>query len=152
MSYKLSPHFSLSEFLQSDTATRQAIPNTPSAAHIAAMERLCRRVLEPVRAHFGKPVRITSGFRSPALCVAVGSSVTSQHAKGEAADFEMAGVDNRDVAVWLRDNLPFDQLILENYVQGQPNSGWIHISYREGRLRKNVLTYTRRNYFKGLLK
>lgn len=152
MSYKLSPHFSLSEFLKSDTATRQRIPNTPSAVHITAMERLCRRVLEPMRAHFGKPVRITSGFRSPALCVAVGSSVSSQHAKGEAADFEISGVDNREVAIWMRDNLPFDQLILENYVQGQPNSGWIHISYREGRLRKDVLTYTRRAYFKGLLK
>ena len=152
MSVKLSDHFSLAEFTRSNTARRQAIPNTPNAAHIAAMKKLCRHVLEPLRAHFGKPIRITSGYRSPALCVAIGSSVSSQHAKGEAADFEIAGVDNRSVAIWLRDHLPFDQLILENYVQGQPNSGWIHISYREGRLRKDVLTYTRRNYFKGLLK
>lgn len=151
MSYKLSPHFGLAEFLKSDTAARRQIANTPSAAHIGAMERLCRHVLEPLRQHFGRPIQISSGFRSPALCVAVGSSVASQHAKGEAADFEIAGIDNREVAVWIRDHLPFDQLILENYVQGQPNSGWLHVSYRDGRLRKEVLTYTRRNYFKGLL-
>lgn len=151
MSYKLSPHFSLAEFLKSETAERRNIPNVASASNIAAMEKLCRHVLEPVRAHFGRPVRITSGFRSPALCVAVGSSATSQHAKGEAADFEITGIDNLTVARWIRDKLPFDQLILENYVQGQPNSGWIHVSYRESRLRKEVLTYTRRTYFKGLL-
>lgn len=151
MSGKLSPHFTLPEFTRSDTATRRGIRNVPDTAHINAMRLLCAKVLEPVRAHFGKPVRITSGFRSPALCLAVGSSVSSQHARGEAADFEISGVDNLTVARWIRDHLPFDQLILENYVQGQPNSGWIHVSYREGRLRKEVLTYTRRSYFKGLL-
>lgn len=115
------------------------------------MRVLCVKVLEPLRAHFGHPIRITSGFRSRALCVAVGSAVTSQHAKGEAADFEISGIDNLTVARWLRDHLPFDQLILENYVMGQPNSGWIHASYRDGRLRKESLTYARRTYFKGLL-
>lgn len=151
MSHKLSPNFALSEFLKSDTAERRRIANVPNTGQIAAMTRLCLRVLEPVRANFGQPVRITSGFRSPALCVAVGSSKASQHAKGEAADFEVVGIDNATVARWIRDHLPFDQLILENYVQGQPNSGWIHVSYRDGRLRKDVLTYTRRTYFKGLL-
>lgn len=151
MTGKLSPHFSLAEFTKSDTAQRQNIANVPSTVQIAAMSLLCHRVLEPVRAHFGKPVRITSGFRSPKLCVAVGSSMNSQHAKGEAADFEISGVDNLTVARWMRDHLPFDQLILENHVQGQPNSGWIHVSYRNNRLRKDVLTYTRRSYFKGLL-
>ncbi|HET6536720.1 MAG TPA: D-Ala-D-Ala carboxypeptidase family metallohydrolase [Sphingopyxis sp.] len=151
MTGKLSPHFTLPEFTRSDTATRRGIRNVPSTVQIAAMATLCHRVLEPVRAHFGKPVMISSGFRSPELCLAVGSSIGSQHAKGEAADFEVRGVDNYHVACWIRDHLPFDQLILENYVQGQPNSGWIHVSYREGRLRKDVLTYTRRAYFKGLL-
>jgi len=151
MSVRLSANFSLAEFTRSATAETRRIDNTPNAAQIEAMKRLCAKVLEPVRAHFGRPVRITSGFRTPALCVAVGSSVGSQHALGEAADFEIAGVDNVTVARWIRDTLPFDQLILENYVQGQPNSGWIHCSYREGRLRKDVLTYSRRTYFKGLL-
>lgn len=148
---KLSPHFSLAELTASATATARGIDNRPNDAHINAMRLLCTKVLEPLRAHFGRPIRITSGFRSPALCLAVGSTIASQHAKGEAADFEINGVDNLTVARWLRDHLPFDQLILENYVMGQPNSGWIHVSYREGRLRKEALTYARRTYFKGLL-
>ncbi|MEJ7933664.1 D-Ala-D-Ala carboxypeptidase family metallohydrolase [Sphingobium sp. AN558] len=115
------------------------------------MRTLCAKVLEPVRAHFGKPVRITSGFRSVQLCLAVGSSSSSQHAQGEAVDFEIDGIDNVTVATFIRDRMAFDQLILENYTRGQANSGWIHVSYRDGRLRKDVLTYARRTYFKGLL-
>lgn len=148
---QLSPHFSLAEFTASATASSHRIANTPDAAQIAAMKLLCAKVLEPLRAHFGKPVRITSGFRSPRLCLAVGSSATSQHARGEAADLEIPGIDNVTVAGFIRDRLPFDQLILENYVRGRPNSGWIHVSYRDGRLRKETLTYSRRAYFNGLL-
>lgn len=148
---QLSPNFSLAELTASATASAQGIANTPGARQIAALQLLCAKVLEPVRAHFGKPVRITSGFRSIKLCLAVGSSSTSQHAQGEAADFEISGVDNVTVATFIRDRMAFDQLILENYTRGQPNSGWIHVSYREGRLRHDVLTYSRRAYFKGLL-
>ncbi|BAV65764.1 D-Ala-D-Ala carboxypeptidase family metallohydrolase [Sphingobium cloacae] len=148
---QLSPHFSLAEFTASATATAQRIDNTPGARSIAAMQLLCAKVLEPLRAHFGRPIRVTSGFRSVKLCLAVGSSSASQHAQGEAADLEIPGIDNVSVATFIRDRLAFDQLILENYVRGQPNSGWIHVSYREGRLRKDVLTYSRRTYFRGLL-
>jgi len=148
---QLSPNFSLAEFTASATANAARIDNNPNAAQIAAMKLLCGKVLEPLRAHFGKPIRVTSGFRSPKLCLVVGSSVDSQHAKGEAADFEITGIDNVTVASFIRDRLAFDQLILENYTRGQPNSGWIHVSYRDGRLRKDVLTYSRRAYFKGLL-
>lgn len=148
---QLSPNFTLAEFVASATASAQGIDNRPSAAQIAAMKLLCAKVLEPVRAHFSRPIHLTSGFRSPGLCLAVGSSVESQHAKGEAGDFEIPGIDNVTVATFIRDRLPFDQLILENYVRGKPNSGWIHVSYRDGRLRKDVLTYSRRAYFKGLL-
>lgn len=148
---QLSPNFSLAEFVASATASAQRIDNTPSDAHIVAMKTLCAKVLEPLRAHFGKPIHLTSGFRSPKLCLAVGSTVESQHAKGEAADFEIPGIDNVTVATFIRDRMAFDQLILENYTRGQPNSGWIHVSYRDGRLRKDVLTYSRRAYFKGLL-
>lgn len=148
---KLSPNFSLAEFTASATAAARRIDNTPTAVQIAAMKLLCAKVLEPLRAHFGRPVRITSGFRTPALCIAVGSTTSSQHAKGEAADLEIPGIDNVTVATFIRDRLPFDQLILENYVWGQPNSGWIHVSYRDGRLRKDVLTYSRKTYFRGLL-
>lgn len=148
---QLSPNFSLAEFTASATAKAQGIDNTPGARQIAAMQLLCTHVLEPLRAHFGKPIRITSGFRSIKLCLAVGSSSTSQHAQGEAADLEIPSIDNVTVASFIRDHLPFDQLILENYTRGQPNSGWIHVSYRDGRLRHDVLTYARRTYFKGLL-
>lgn len=148
---QLSPNFSLAELTVSATASAQDIANTPGARQISALQLLCARVLEPVRAHFGKPVRITSGFRSIKLCLAVGSSSTSQHAQGEAADFEIPGIDNVTVATFIRDRMAFDQLILENYTRGQPNSGWIHVSYRDGRLRHDVLTYSRRSYFKGLL-
>lgn len=148
---QLSPSFTLAEFTASSTASSLRIDNTPNAAQIAAMKLLCAKVLEPLRAHFGRPIRITSGFRSPRLCVAVGSSAGSQHVKGEAADLEISGIDNVTVATFVRDRLPFDQLILENYVRGQPNSGWIHVSYRDGRLRKETLTYSRRTFFKGLL-
>ena len=148
---QLSPNFSLAEFTASATAKAQGIANTPGTRQIAAMQLLCAKVLEPLRSHFGKPVRITSGFRSIKLCLAVGSSSTSQHAQGEAADLEIPGIDNVTVATFIRDRLPFDQLILENYIRGQSNSGWIHVSYRDGRLRHDVLTYARRTYFKGLL-
>lgn len=151
MTIKLSPNFSLAEFTRSDTAARRQIRNVPDDRQILAMKLLCQKVLEPLRAKFGRPIRITSGFRSPELCLAIGSSRTSQHARGEAADFEIMGVDNLTVAKYIRDYLAFDQLILENYVRGDPNSGWIHVSYREGRVRKDVLTYMRRTYFKGLV-
>ena len=81
-----------------------------------------------MRDHFGR-VKVTSGYRSPELCTAIGSSVNSQHAKAEAADFEVMGTDNAELADWIKDNLPYDQLILEYYTPGEPNSGWIHCSY-----------------------
>ncbi|WP_239806969.1 D-Ala-D-Ala carboxypeptidase family metallohydrolase [Croceicoccus hydrothermalis] len=148
---KLSPHFSLTEFTNSATARRLGIANGPTLDHIEAMGHLCHAVLEPVREQFGRPVRITSGYRSPALSRAVGSSARSQHCKGQAADFEIPGVSNLTVATWIRDNLRFDQLILENYVRGDPNSGWTHCSYRPDRARHSVLTYSRRKYWKGLV-
>ena len=72
---------------------------------------------------------MTSGFRSEDLCLAIGSSRNSQHAKAEAADFECIGVDNAELADWIHKNLSYDQLILEYYTPGEPNSGWIHCSW-----------------------
>lgn len=150
---KLSPNFSLREFTRSRTARRLHINNTPGPEEIEAMKLVCEKILEPVRLYFGnQPVRVTSGYRSPKLNKAVGSSWRSQHRKGEAVDFEIPGVPNYEVARFIRDNLEFDQLILENYIRGEPNSGWIHVSYRKGRARKSVLTYMRRKYFKGLIR
>ena len=130
---KLSANFTLSELTKSQTAVRKNIKNEPSTAHVENLIHLAETVLQPVRDHFGKPGVISSGYRSPELCEASGSSAKSQHAKGEAADFEIPGVDNMQLATWINKNTDFDQLILEFYEPGDPNSGWVHCSaVREG--------------------
>jgi hypothetical protein len=121
----LSPNFTLAEL----TRTSQPYPNVPGPAEIAALTALCVNVIEPVRAHFGKPVRVNSGYRSQKVNAAVGSSPGSQHRKGEAGDIEIDGVSNADLAIWIRDHLAFDQVILENHKKGVPGSGWVHVSW-----------------------
>ena len=136
---KLSQHFSYQEFIKSQTAARKGIKNEPDDAQLYSMKMVCMNILEPIRTTFERPVIITSGFRSPELCVAIGSSTNSQHAKGEAADFEIPGVDNRELALWIKSELEYDQLILEFYKDNEPTSGWIHCSYTEGMPRKQFL-------------
>lgn len=142
---QLSEHFSLAEMTRSDTANRIGDANQPGQAEIDRLRALCTNVLEPVRRHFGKPVKVNSGYRSLRTNRAVGSGDGSQHRRGEAADIEIPGVSNVDLARWIRDNLDFDQLILERYTPGVPSSGWVHVSWREagrrGKAGKNgVLT------------
>ena len=150
---KLSDNFSVIEFTKSQTAERKGIQNNPNEIHTIAMVELCLNVLERVRSAFGKPVTINSGYRSPALCEAIGSKSTSQHCDGEAADIEIYGVSNYDLAKYIENNLNFDQLILECWDGIEPNSGWVHVSYvNENANRKDVLTYTRQNgYTKGIV-
>ena len=136
---KLSQHFSYQEFIKSQTASRKGIKNEPDDAQLYNMKMICANILEPVRDNFGGPVIITSGFRSPELCVAIGSSTNSQHAKGEAADFEIPGTSNKDVADWIHENLVYDQLILEFFDGKDPNSGWIHCSHKGNDNRKQYL-------------
>ena len=124
----LSRNFTLSELIKSDTAIRRGINNNPNAEQIEKLKALCENILQPVRDHFGR-VKITSGYRSAELCAAIGSSVNSQHAKAEAADFECIGTDNAELFDWIKANLEPDQLILEFYTPGEPNSGWIHCSW-----------------------
>ena len=124
----LSRNFTLSELTKSDTAIRKGINNNPNAEQIEKLKALCENILQPVRDHFGR-VKVTSGFRSVDLCLAIGSSARSQHAKAEAADFECPGVDNVELFDWIKNNLTPDQLILEFYTPGEPNSGWIHWSW-----------------------
>ena len=147
----LSEHFTLAELTRSDAATRFGLNNTPPADVIAKLGLVCQHVLEPVRQHYGRPVTVNSGYRSPAVNKAVKGAATSQHVRGEAVDFEVPGVANGDVAAWVRDNLQFDQLILEAYTPGLPSSGWVHCSWKAGRLRRSILTFTPgRGYFDGL--
>ena len=146
---KLSENFSLAEMVKSQTAERKGIDNTPDTVARENMIKLCENILQPVRDHFGIPFTPSSGYRSPELCIAIGSNIHSQHAKGQAADFEVPGVSNMDLAVWIKDNLDFDQLILECFTGG--NTGWVHCSYVH-EPRKEVLTYDRANgYRHGLI-
>ena len=135
---ELTRNFSLSELTKSDTAIRKGINNNPNAEQVEKLKALCENILQPVRDHFGR-VKVTSGFRSVDLCLAIGSSSNSQHAKAEACDFECIGVDNAELADWIKDNLPYDQLIVEYYTPGEPNSGWIHCSYVSDQPRASYL-------------
>ena len=143
---QLSGHFSLSELTKSQTAERKGISNKPTLEHIENLTELCTHILEPTRRNFSKPIVITSGYRSEELCEAIGSKTTSQHAKGEAADFEMFGLDNKSLAKYIKNNLIFDQLILEFYNQDDPSSGWVHCSYNKEENRKEALLYNGKEY------
>lgn len=148
---KLSENFTLAEAVKSQAAARKGLDNTPPPAAIERMKAVAREILEPVRAHFGRPVIVNSFYRSPAVNAAVGSKPGSQHEKGEAVDFEIPGVDNAAVAAWIRDNLTFDQVILEFYTPGEPSSGWVHCSYKDAGCRAECLTINAGGRFKGLL-
>ena len=126
---KLSKNFSLDEVIRSATATKLSIDNTPDDEHLKNLQVVVDEIAQPLRDHFGKPVRINSGYRSPALNEAIGGSTKSQHSKGEALDLEIDGVSNLEVADWITDNCDYDQVILEffNPADG-PNSGWVHAS------------------------
>ena len=125
----LSPHFTLEEMIKSQSGDRAGIDNLPPPACREALRALCLHVLEPIRERFG-PVIITSGYRGPELNRIVGSSSSSQHPKGEAADIEVPGMANADLARWIEKHLEYDQLILECYKPGIPSSGWVHVSYK----------------------
>jgi len=127
---KLSKSFTLNELTKSQTAEREGINNNPSESQLEKLQRLCENILQPVRDHFGMPVVVSSGFRSAELCVKIGSSINSQHTKGEAADFEIFGVSNQELAHWIDKNLDYDQMILEFWNPEEKNSGWIHCSYK----------------------
>jgi hypothetical protein len=142
---KLTENFSLNELTKSQTAERKGIDNTPSAEHQDNLKSLCEMILQPIRDHFGQVVSVSSGYRSPELCVAIGSSTQSQHAKGQASDFEIFGVSNKELADWIDENLDYDQLILEYWKESDPNSGWIHCSFNTQGNRKQYLRAYKEN-------
>ena len=126
---QLTANFSLKELTASQTAERKGIDNTPSTEHQENLKSLCTHVLQPIRDHFSRVVSVSSGYRSPALCEAIGSKSTSQHARGEAADFEIFGISNKELADCIHFNVNYYQLILEYWKESDPNSGWVHCSY-----------------------
>ena len=148
---QLSKHFKLKEFTKSQIAARNGINNTPHSGDVKNLENLCYEILEPVRAKFDKPVIINSGFRCLEVNRLLGSSDSSQHTKGQADDFEIAGVANIQVAYWVEANCDFDQLILEFYKPDDGQAGWVHVSYNEKSAnRKQVLTFDGKSYSNGL--
>ena len=136
---QLSQNFSLIELTKSQTAERKGIDNTPSTEHQENLKSLCTYVLQPIRDHYSRVVSVSSWYRSKALCEAIGSKSTSQHAKGEAADFEIFGISNKELADWIHFNVNYDQLILEYWKESDPNSGRVHCSYTEGNNRRQYL-------------
>ena len=128
---KLSTHLDLSEVIRSDSAKRNGISNMPTPEHIENFKLLAEKIFEPVREHFGVPIRISSGYRSKELNAKIGGSSTSQHCKGQAVDLDQDGstngVSNADVFNYIKDNLPFDQLIWE--FGNEDNPDWVHVSY-----------------------
>ncbi len=143
---KLTENFSLNELTKSQTAERKGIDNTPSTEHQENLKSLCEMILQPIRDHFGQVVTVSSGYRSPELCTAIGSKITSQHAKGQASDFEIFGISNKELADYIDQNLDYDQLILEYWKgEDEPNSGWVHCSYTNGNNRKQYLRAYKEN-------
>jgi zinc D-Ala-D-Ala carboxypeptidase len=151
----LSPNFSLHELTKSETALRLDLDNTPDEQATENLRLLCEKVLQPVRDHYGKGVKVNSAYRSRESNAAVGGSKTSDHCKGMAADIEIPGVANADLAQWIMDNFDYTQLILEFYTPGIPDSGWVHVSYDPNNLKKQELTATKvagkTTYLNGLV-
>ena len=137
---KLTANFTLDELIKSQVAERKGINNNPSEDHMNNLKLLSEKVLQPVRDHFGKVVTVSSGYRSPELCETIGSSKNSQHAKGQAADFEIFDVSDQELVIWIDKNLDYDQMILEFWKgPDEPNSGWVHCSYKKEGNRKQLL-------------
>ena len=144
---KLSKNLSLAEVVRSESAKRNDVDNTPTAAHIENLKKLANNVFQPIRDHFKKPILISSGYRSEKLNRLVpGTSITSQHSQGEALDIDMDGtkITNKQVFDFIKDNLVFDQLIWEHGTDANP--AWVHVSYESsGKQRKQVLKAVKKN-------
>ena len=127
-------YFSIKEMTKSNTATAEGIDNTPDQTITNNLIKLIEAVLDPLREWYGKPITVNSGYRCEALNKAIGGAKSSQHMLGEAADITVGSKEeNEKLFNYIKDNLEFDQLINES------DFSWVHVSYREGRLRKQVL-------------
>ena len=134
---QITENFSLIELTSSETATRKGIDNTPGPAEIHNLRYLLNEVMQPLRSWYGKPINITSGYRSPKLNKAIGGSTTSDHTQGRAIDFTVPKEDYKKVFEYIKTKLVFDQLIWEFGNDDAPN--WIHVSYRVSGNRRQIL-------------
>jgi zinc D-Ala-D-Ala carboxypeptidase len=151
MRMQLSKNFYLSELVHSNTAVRLGIDNTPGEAEIESLRLVAQNILQPIRDHYKIPFSPSSGFRGLELNRLLKSKDSSQHVKGQAVDIELPGISNLDLATWIRDNLSYDQLILEFHTIGEPYSGWVHCSYVQKMARMEVLTFADRKFSQGLI-
>ena len=145
---KISEHLDLSEIIRSESAKRAGITNMPTEEHIKNLKLLAENIFEPIRANFRVPIRISSGYRSKSLNSYIAGSMSSQHCKGEAIDIDMDGnphgITNAQVFEYIKNNLPFDQLIWE--FGNNDNPDWVHVSYSStGKQRKQALKAIKEN-------
>ncbi|AHD13655.1 peptidase M15 [Pseudomonas sp. FGI182] len=140
----ISPHFTLDEMTVSQLAAREGLDNNPPAEARANLQLLCN-ALEQVRALFGAPVIVSSGYRSPAVNQRIGGALTSKHLQGLAADFTVIEVSPREVVRRISESaIPFDQLILEF-------DNWVHLAVSRSDPRRQVLTIRKgTGYLPGL--
>ncbi len=140
---KISEHLELAELIRSESAKRLGVSNMPTEAHLANLKILAEQVFEPIRNHFRCPIYISSGYRSQALNNAIGGVKGSHHLKGMAIDIDMDGTDNgvtnKDIFEYIKNNITFTQLINEF------DYSWVHVSYDENNLKKEILKATKQN-------
>lgn len=139
----ISKHISYKEATKSNTAIKNGIDNNPDSLELKNMRYIAEEIFEPMRKHFGKPIIISSFFRSEKLNIIIGGSSTSQHCSGEAMDLDgdNTDVDNKDIFDYIKDNIIFDQLIWEYGNNDKPN--WVHVSRKTEGNRRQVLQVTR---------
>ena len=143
---KLTSNLSLAEVTKSATAIRKGIANTPTATHLIALKEVSKNIFQPCREHFGKPLAVTSGYRSEALNEAINGSKRSQHSKGEALDLDadvFGGFSNAELFNYIKNHLDFDQLIWE--FGNNNNPSWVHCSYKTQGNRNEVLIAVKTN-------
>lgn len=129
---KLSKNLSLAEVVKSNTAIKYGIDNNPTNEHLENLEAIAQDVFQPLREFFGKPIYVSSGYRSEALNDRIGGSKTSQHSKGQALDLDahvFGGLTNGALFNYIEDQLVFDQLIWEFGTSSEPD--WVHVSYKK---------------------
>lgn len=142
----LSQNLSLAEVMKSATAIKHGIANEPTSQHLTNLKAVATNIFQPCRDYFGKPLAVTSGYRSEALNELIGGSSRSQHCKGEALDLDadvFGGLTNRELFEYIKDNLEFDQLIYE--FGDDKNPDWVHCSYKKENNRGEVLRAVRVN-------
>lgn len=154
MENQITKNFTLKELTYSATAVKRKIDNTPSEIEYKNMVNLCEHILQPLRDKLGKPISINSCYRCPKLNAVVGGAKNSQHMTGKAADIEIKGMSNYDLATYIKNNFEFDQLILEycDNLKNDINSGWVHVSYDSNGNRNQCLTINKSGTKLGLVK